>query len=254
MSTEVKTLLSSLLLHLLCVGGALAFTAVSPGQQTPVPVDFTITQGERSETREMSSDAAKYRRVASVSPLSQKQIPAAAKQPVQTPAAQAAPVPEKLALSPNPDAATASIATRQATLPATQGEATAAATGKAGSAGSGTGESIAESGNRTGNGTGSQKSETLSARYMKEHFAYIRNAISENLHYPTRARRMGWSGRLAVEFVVSESGTVDRIRIAKSSGIPLLDSDAIETVRRSAPFPKPPVSARLIIPMEYTLQ
>lgn len=95
--------------------------------------------------------------------------------------------------------------------------------------------------------------ESQQRRYLKEHFAHIRDTIAENLRYPAKARKMGWHGRLAVEFVVLASGAVDQIRITKSSGIALLDSDAEETVRRSAPFPKPPVSARLIIPVDYVL-
>ena len=96
--------------------------------------------------------------------------------------------------------------------------------------------------------------ESRQTQYLKEHFTYIRNTIAANLRYPSKARKMGWNGKLAIEFVILESGTVDKIRVTRSSGIPLLDSDAEETVRRSAPFPKPPVSARLVIPVEYVLK
>ena len=103
-------------------------------------------------------------------------------------------------------------------------------------------------------GPSGKSAESLRARFLKEHLAYIRNMIAEHLRYPSQARRMGWSGKLTIEFVIRESGGVDTIRVVKSSGFPLLDRDAEDTVRRSAPFPKPPVSARLVIPVEYLLE
>jgi protein TonB len=106
----------------------------------------------------------------------------------------------------------------------------------------------------TGNRQLGKSMESLKAHYLKDHFAYIRTLISGNLRYPVKARRMGWSGKLTVELIVRESGEADTIRVVKSSGILLLDSDAEETVRRSSPFPKPPVSARLLIPVEYVLE
>jgi len=57
-----------------------------------------------------------------------------------------------------------------------------------------------------------------------------------------------------VSFIVQESGEVRDLRLERSSGIGLLDRDAAETIRRAAPFPKPPVSARLVIPVEYILE
>lgn len=106
----------------------------------------------------------------------------------------------------------------------------------------------------TGGGVRGESAEALRERYLRQHFGYIRDLINNNLRYPGRARRMGWSGALKVEFVVRVDGSVEAIRIVKSSGVPLLDCNAMETVRRSAPFPKPPISARLIIPVEYLLE
>ncbi|QEM68962.1 energy transducer TonB [Geobacter sp. FeAm09] len=74
------------------------------------------------------------------------------------------------------------------------------------------------------------------------------------MRYPGLARRMGWSGTLLIEFVVQKDGSADMVRIVSSSGVPLLDRDARETVLKSAPFPKPPVSATLRFPMEYKLE
>jgi protein TonB len=39
----------------------------------------------------------------------------------------------------------------------------------------------------------------------------------------------------------------------QSSGFKILDDKAIETIRQAAPFPRPPVEARLMIPVVYHL-
>jgi len=97
-------------------------------------------------------------------------------------------------------------------------------------------------------------SATARQRYLKEHFAYIRDLITKRLSYPPAARRMGWSGRLVLAFVVAEDGTVRSIHVKESCGYPLLDNSAMETVRNCAPFPKPPVAAEIVIPVQYRLQ
>ncbi|OGW20041.1 MAG: hypothetical protein A2077_04645, partial [Nitrospirae bacterium GWC2_46_6] len=39
------------------------------------------------------------------------------------------------------------------------------------------------------------------ARYLKEHFAYIRDLIMKSISYPRIARKMGWEGKVVVSFV-----------------------------------------------------
>lgn len=92
-----------------------------------------------------------------------------------------------------------------------------------------------------------------SSIYLKKEFTHIRSRIASNLRYPSMARRMGWSGRVDVEFIVRTNGSVDSIRVVRSSGCHLLDNDARETVIKSAPFPVPPVVARVVIPVDYAL-
>ncbi|MEK6652305.1 MAG: energy transducer TonB [Nitrospirota bacterium] len=41
--------------------------------------------------------------------------------------------------------------------------------------------------------------------------------------------------------------------IKEGSGITLLDRNAIETVKKASPFPRPPVEAQLLIPIKYSL-
>ncbi|MFZ4857641.1 MAG: energy transducer TonB family protein [Desulfuromonadaceae bacterium] len=96
--------------------------------------------------------------------------------------------------------------------------------------------------------------EKAKQKYLKEHFAYIRDLIVTRLTYPQVARRMGWSGRVVVMFVVAEDGSVRSLRIKESSGYPVLDNSAMETVKKVAPFPRPPVAAELVMPVQFTLE
>ncbi len=108
----------------------------------------------------------------------------------------------------------------------------------------------------TGTGSGVQDGtrESARTRYLKEHFAYIRDKILRNISYPDSARRMGWQGKVLLSFIISADGSVKEFKIIQGSGFPILDKSAIETVRDAAPFPKPPGEAQLVIPIVYRLE
>ncbi|GAC1469402.1 MAG: TonB family protein [Desulfuromonadaceae bacterium] len=95
--------------------------------------------------------------------------------------------------------------------------------------------------------------EKAQQRYLKEHFAYIRELITKQLVYPPMARKMNWSGKVVVAFTIAEDGTVHAIRVVETSGFPILDKSAVETVRSVAPFPKPPVRAEIFVPINFRL-
>jgi protein TonB len=127
------------------------------------------------------------------------------------------------------------------------------------SAGSGSLKNAAlypEAGKSLTGGTGSQgkSQEQLKTGYLKEHFAYIKDIIQKNIIYPPRARRMGWTGRVVVSFIINESGRTSNERIIESSGFDILDGNVIETVRAVSPFPRPPVKAELRVPIIYRLE
>lgn len=103
-----------------------------------------------------------------------------------------------------------------------------------------------------GSATASTGSE--SQRYLAEHFSYIRDLVSKHLVYPVMARKMGWSGKAVVVFTIMEDGTASDIRLAESSGRAILDRSAVETIRRAAPFPKPPLRAEILLPVVFKLQ
>ncbi len=82
-------------------------------------------------------------------------------------------------------------------------------------------------------------------------FQYIRDIIIRNISFPSLARSLGLSGKVVVSFVVKKDGNVKNLMIVSSSGIELLDTDVIETIKRSTPFPKPPIEARIVLPIAY---
>ncbi|SEM67215.1 outer membrane transport energization protein TonB [Syntrophus gentianae] len=120
-------------------------------------------------------------------------------------------------------------------------------------AGAGTGEGNG-AGRHEGAGQGRESQEALKNRYLREHFAYIRDLILKNLSYPPMARKGGWQGKVKVSFIVREDGRVEGIRIVESSGYLVLDRNVVETIREVQPFPKPPVRAELVIPVTYALK
>lgn len=61
-----------------------------------------------------------------------------------------------------------------------------------------------------------------------------------------RAKRRvsgGHSGSVVVSFVVSANGRATSIRVAKSSGVAVLDKAAADSIRRASPFPRIPEAA-----------
>ncbi|MDI9571071.1 MAG: TonB family protein [Pseudomonadota bacterium] len=92
------------------------------------------------------------------------------------------------------------------------------------------------------------------ARYLSAHFAYIRDRILRNVTYPEAAKRMGWQGKVVLSFVIAADGSARAFRIIQGSGFKMLDRSAIETVQETAPFPRPPVEAELVIPIVYRLE
>ena len=122
--------------------------------------------------------------------------------------------------------------------------------GSGAGSGSGSGSGIG-SGSGSGSGVGQERQRE---RYLAEQFAYIKGIIQKHLIYPNRAKRDGLTGKVQIYFVVLENGTVSDIRVLKSSGYEILDANAVESIKRAAPFPRPPVRAELHMPVVYRLE
>ncbi|HNR13971.1 MAG TPA: energy transducer TonB, partial [Thermodesulfobacteriota bacterium] len=113
----------------------------------------------------------------------------------------------------------------------------------AGSSGSGTG----------GGGGGGGDGVSPQARYLAEHFAYIKDLIQQHLNYPRRAVQMGWEGKVVVSFVIQENGISKDVKIVESSGFSVLDDNVVRAIHAVEPFPRPPMKAEVQVPIMYRL-
>lgn len=103
-------------------------------------------------------------------------------------------------------------------------------------------------------GGGSENSDgKRNISYLKRNFSYIRDMIQKKITYPAIARQMGWEGKIVLSFIVCADGHVREIKIMQSSGVRILDKNAMEAVKEASPFPKPPIEAQVIIPIVYRL-
>ncbi|MFC7286780.1 energy transducer TonB [Herminiimonas glaciei] len=89
-----------------------------------------------------------------------------------------------------------------------------------------------------------QKQQTLNNELeeLKKYQVKLTKKIKSNLVYPSDARRRGYEGVTAVRFVVTDSGMIQpgTLIVARSSGYPMLDTNALKSVRDSEPFDRPP--------------
>ncbi len=76
--------------------------------------------------------------------------------------------------------------------------------------------------------------EHLYASYMRAWVAKVERV--GNMNYPEQARRMNLEGSLVLSVDVLADGSVDQIRVLRSSGYDVLDEAAVRIVRLSAPF------------------
>jgi periplasmic protein TonB len=89
--------------------------------------------------------------------------------------------------------------------------------------------------------------------YRRANFSTIRDSILANLQYPMLARRKGWSGKVEIAFLIKPDGHISELRIEKSSGYSVLDEQAMDAIRRSAPFTPPRIAALLVMPVTFQL-
>ncbi len=75
--------------------------------------------------------------------------------------------------------------------------------------------------------------------------------------YPRTARRKGWEGTVFLKVLVNPNGTLEKIVIAKSSGYPMLDDSAMETVKKWEFSPAQTgllkFASWITIPVQFTL-
>jgi len=84
--------------------------------------------------------------------------------------------------------------------------------------------------------------EELDRAYLQQYVTLLSRRIDANLVYPNEARQAGLEGTATVSFAIQADGQIgpDSLHIAVSSGQPILDAGALNTVRSSVPFDPPP--------------
>jgi protein TonB len=85
----------------------------------------------------------------------------------------------------------------------------------------------------------------------------LRDAVHTHFYYPALARRKGWEGQVTVGVRVRADGRLTDIRVIRSSGYRILDSAAVDCLRRASRLPgiNHSVAAGLdvVLPVRYVL-
>lgn len=88
-------------------------------------------------------------------------------------------------------------------------------------------------------------------RPLEDRLEEIRRRIEGELVYPSGARWRDREGASVVEFEIASDGTAREIRLARSSGEPILDRAAERAVASARDLPY--VWGRLAVPVRFTL-
>jgi protein TonB len=76
---------------------------------------------------------------------------------------------------------------------------------------------------------------TKEYRYVS-YFSTIKRRIELVWKYPEAAAMRGIQGQTTLEMTLKRDGSVERVRVVQSSGYPLLDNEAVTTIRMCSPF------------------
>ena len=88
-----------------------------------------------------------------------------------------------------------------------------------------------------------------------EDFSKVIAAVKKYKSYPNNARRMKHQGVVEVRFLLKTDGSIDDLKVTKSSGFESLDNGALENVKKaSSEFPKPKEARYLRFPIAFTLR
>ena len=88
-----------------------------------------------------------------------------------------------------------------------------------------------------------------------EDFSKVSAAVKKHKNYPSNARRMRHQGVVEVRFLLKTDGSIDELKVTKSSGFESLDNGALENVKKaSSEFPKPKEARYLCVPIAFTLR
>lgn len=83
---------------------------------------------------------------------------------------------------------------------------------------------------------------TLDYKFHSYYLA-LKRKIELVWEYPYKARQTGVQGRLLMRFVINQDGSLAEVKILRSSGVTLLDHEAVRAIQNASPFP--PLPARM---------
>ena len=103
---------------------------------------------------------------------------------------------------------------------------------------------------------GSVASAAASSGDREAYGRKVNSHVQRYKRYPDAAARGGMKGAVKVSISIGGSGNLASARVTASSGYPVLDGEALATVRRAAPYPKPPAAfggtARFSLTLRYS--
>ncbi|MCK5540948.1 MAG: energy transducer TonB [Deltaproteobacteria bacterium] len=80
---------------------------------------------------------------------------------------------------------------------------------------------------------------TLDYKFHSYYLA-LKRKIELVWEYPYKARQTGVQGRLLMRFIINQDGSLAEVTILRSSGVALLDHEAVRAIRNASPFPPLP--------------
>ncbi len=94
---------------------------------------------------------------------------------------------------------------------------------------------------------------------LGEYGNLLGRAIAKHKQYPRIAQTRGYQGDVLLDLKLDGNGNVLSAKIKESSGYESLDKQALEMVRKAAPFPAPPQALRnrtfnITVPVSFKLE
>ena len=80
---------------------------------------------------------------------------------------------------------------------------------------------------------------------LKPYLVSLRRQILEKVTYPEIARRRGQEGAVKIAFILDQQGRLKEDRVVNSSGFEVLDSAALQSLKKAAPFPSFPSGVKI---------
>ncbi|MCE5195166.1 MAG: energy transducer TonB [Nitrospiraceae bacterium] len=93
--------------------------------------------------------------------------------------------------------------------------------------------------------------QNTTGEYIKGIYNSILSAIEKAKIYPFIARKKKLEGTVVAEFIINRNGFPERIVIKKSSGHELLDTAAMNIIKKAAPLPR--TEQNILVPITFSL-